>query len=63
MKTLRLADLPEVLTPEQVADLLQISRSKVYGMVQNRKLPKVRGIGHTVRIPRAAIERMVQVTP
>ena len=47
------------MRPEQAAELLGISRSKVYAMVTNGRLPAVRLTG-SVRIPRAALLELVE---
>ena len=48
----------DFLTVPQVAERLQLSRVRVYGMARNGSLPSVR-IGNSVRIPRPALERWV----
>ena len=48
-----------LLRPEQAAELLGISRSKVYAMVTSGRLPAVRLTG-SVRIPRAALLELVE---
>jgi len=56
-----LAESPSalLLRPEQAAELLGISRSKVYALVAGGRLPAVRLTG-SVRIPRAALLDLVE---
>lgn len=51
-------DRPALLRPEEAAALLQVSRSKVYRLISERRLPAVRLTG-SVRIPRAALMEML----
>ena len=48
-----------LLRPTEAADVLGISRSKVYALLATGELPGVR-IGHSVRIPVSALERWLQ---
>lgn len=50
---------PVLLRPDQAAQLLGISRSKVYSLVSDGRLPAVRLTG-SVRIPRAALLELVE---
>jgi excisionase family DNA binding protein len=56
-----LAESPSalLLRPDQAAELLGISRSKVYALVADGRLPAVRLTG-SVRIPRAALLDLVE---
>ena len=47
--------LPDVLTPKQVAEYLQLGRDKTYQMLRSGELPGVR-VGRTYRIPRRLLE-------
>ncbi len=47
--------LPEVLTPKQVADYLQLGRDKTYQMLKCGELSSVR-LGRTYRIQRRALD-------
>ena len=47
--------LPEVLTPKQVADYLQLGRDKTYQMLKSGELPSVR-LGRTYRIQKCALD-------
>ena len=47
--------LPDVLTPKQVADYLQLGRDKTYQMLRSGELPSVR-LGRTYRIQRLALD-------
>lgn len=44
-----------VLTIEQVAELLQISKTHAYALAHKRGFPSVR-LGRCLRVPRAALE-------
>ena len=50
---------PLLLRTEEVAELLSISRSKVYQLIRQGRLPSVRLTG-SVRVPRAALHELVQ---
>lgn len=50
-----------VLTVEEVAQLLRISRTSAYEGVRSGYIPAVR-IGRSLRIPRSAIDAMLNVT-
>jgi len=50
------SDLPLVLRITEAADLLGISRSKMYELVMSGKLPGVIRIGRSVRVHRPALE-------
>ncbi len=52
---------PDVLTvrPVEAAAMLSISRSSVYELISSGVLPSVKLGGRMVRIPLAAIRRMV----
>lgn len=54
MNAPRLADLDDVLTPEEVASFLKCSRDHVYTMVRERRLPGFK-VGQLVRIRKAAL--------
>jgi len=49
---------PLVYTVEQTAELLAIGRTACYEGVRRGEIPSVR-IGRSVRVPRAALERML----
>ncbi len=48
-----------ILTVRQVADYLQLSKSKVYYMIQRRKIPYIR-LGKNVRIRKSDLERWIE---
>lgn len=52
-----LRDLPDLLTVPEVAALLRIGRGKAYALVRRGNLPSVK-LGRTLRVPKAAIERL-----
>jgi excisionase family DNA binding protein len=45
----------EIMTPEQVADYLQLNTDTVYRLIRGRKLAATR-IGRTYRIPKEDVE-------
>lgn len=50
---------PLLLTPEEVADVLRVGRTKVYSLIQRGELRSVR-IGKSRRIPYSALEAFVE---
>jgi excisionase family DNA binding protein len=48
-----------LLTPEEVADELRISRSQVYALMERRIIPSIQ-IERSRRIPRADLERWIR---
>jgi excisionase family DNA binding protein len=58
----KLAGAPDVLTVEQAAEVLSVSRGTAYEAVRTGSLPSVR-IGRCIRIPRLALEHMLYPTP
>ncbi len=49
----------EFYTIDEVADLLRVSKSMVYSMVQGKKLPGIK-VGKLVRIPKAGLEEWLK---
>ena len=49
----------EFYTPEQLAELLQVSKPAIYKWAQEGRIKAVR-IGRTVRIPAAEVERLLR---
>lgn len=47
--------LPEVLTVDEAAGLLRMTRSSVYGAIRRKELPGVRRIGRSIRLHRDAV--------
>ena len=47
--------LPNVLTPEQVAEYLQLDKETIYRLIRDRKLAATR-IGRAYRIPREDLD-------
>ncbi len=45
------AEATELLTIDETADLLRLSRSQIYALAQDGRLPAIR-IGRSVRVPR-----------
>ncbi len=52
---------PEILTPEQVADYLQVDRETVYRYIRSGKLDASR-LGRSYRIPRRNVELLLLAT-
>lgn len=48
-----------LLRPTEVAELLGISRSKVFAMLASEELPTVR-FGRVVRVPRGALDEWIR---
>ncbi len=57
----RLADAPDVLTVEQTAGILAISRGTAYEGVRTGQIPSVR-IGRIIRVPKYALEHLLNGT-
>ncbi len=51
--------LPDVLTPRQVMDYLQLGRDSVYQLLASGDLPGAR-IGRSWRVPRRALEEWLE---
>ena len=49
----------EFYTPEQLAELLQVSKPAIYKWAQEGRIKAVR-IGRTVRIPAAEVDRLLR---
>ena len=54
----RLAELPEVLSVDQVADYLGLARNSAYAAVARGEIRSVR-IGRRLIVPRSAIEQLI----
>lgn len=51
--------MEQLMTVEEVMDLLRVGRSTLYSWVNQRRIPAVK-IGACVRFRRAAIEKMIE---
>ena len=51
-------ELPRLMTVREVAELLRLSRSKVYELINLRELRTVK-IGRCVRVPEAAVRELL----
>jgi excisionase family DNA binding protein len=58
MERADLRDLPAVLTVEEAAKVLRISRGSAYESVRAGGIPSIR-IGRTIRVPRHALLAML----
>lgn len=47
-----------LLKPTEVAEMLRIGRSLVYGMLATGELPSIR-VGHCIRVPKASLEKWI----
>jgi excisionase family DNA binding protein len=52
---------PEIMTPEQAADYLQVDKETIYRYIRNGKLIASR-LGRTYRIPRQSINLLLWAT-
>lgn len=59
---LKLAAVPDVLTVQELCLILRIGRNQAYGLVNSGRLGPCR-IGSSIRIPKAAVERLLQSQP
>lgn len=57
--TPRLEDMPDLLTVEELARFLRVNRNTVYGAIQAGLIHHVR-LGRAIRVPKAAVERLLQ---
>lgn len=55
-----MAEQAILATPEEVARLLRISRSRVYQLINEGALPSVRLGGRSVRVPLDALRRWAE---
>jgi len=49
----------DVLTVDEVAAKLRVTRALVYTMIRRKKLPGVRRMGRVIRVSRAAIDQWI----
>ena len=49
----------EVLTVSDLQELFKVSRCTAYRLVWSKRVPSIR-LGKTIRIPRAALERLLE---
>jgi len=54
-----MTDLPVLLTPAQVSDVLQLSRSRIYELMGSGVIPSVT-IGRSRRVPATRLEEFVE---
>lgn len=54
MENRYLADLPQVLTVEEIAGILRIGRNSAYQLVRNNEIQYFRA-GRSIRIPKKAL--------
>lgn len=51
--------LPAILTVEEVASILRIGRNAAYNLVNNGGIRSIH-IGRTIRIPRSALQQLLE---
>lgn len=59
MNTVRLDELPDVLTADEVAEVLRVGRNTVYDCVRTGAIPSVR-LGRRLLVPKAALLRLLE---
>lgn len=57
--TQTLPERDQLLKPGEVAEMLQLSRSKAYRLMQQKEIPTVR-MGRTVRVKRSDLEEYIK---
>ena len=60
MKYHDIEQLPAIMRPDELADVLQIGRNSVYELLHSGKIRSFR-IGHQIRISKAALRHFVEV--
>ncbi|MGH8990352.1 MAG: helix-turn-helix domain-containing protein [Acidimicrobiia bacterium] len=64
-----ITDLPDVLTVEEAAAVLRIGRNAAYDLARQWRVTRGREglpnvvLGRSLRVPRAALERLLAATP
>lgn len=64
-----ITDLPDVLTVEEAAAVLRIGRNAAYDLARQWRMTRGREglpnvvLGRSLRVPRAALERLLALTP
>ena len=61
MATQRSEPLPEVMTPDQAAEYLQVNRETIYRYIRDGKLDASR-LGRSYRVPRRNLELLLLAT-
>lgn len=59
--TMNIDDYPDILTPQQVGELLRIGRNKVYQYLADNRIPSIRN-GVRYLIPKIAIMDFIRQT-
>ena len=57
----RSASFPELLTVDEVAEALKLSRSKVYELIASRRLPAFRP-GGRIRVPAESVREFLRLS-
>ena len=60
MKYHDIEQLPAIMRPDELADVLQIGRNSVYELLHSGKIKSFR-IGHQIRISKAALLQFLQM--
>lgn len=53
-----MAEVTELMTPEQVGEVLQLSKSKVYELIRRKKLVTIQ-IGRARRVTAASVQAFI----
>jgi excisionase family DNA binding protein len=51
---------PEVLTVDELADLMRMDRKSIYAAIQRKEIPGVRRLGKAIRIHRETVLRWLR---
>ena len=62
MEERRLEDFGDVLTAEEVAEVLRLGRNTVYDALRSGTIPSVR-VGRRLLVPKHALERLLSGDP
>jgi excisionase family DNA binding protein len=54
----RLADLPDVLRVDHVAQIMDVSKDTIYDAIRAGEIPAIR-LGRKIRVAKAALERLL----
>ena len=57
---LSLAELPDTLTVEEAGSVLRLGRNSMYEGIRRKEIPAIK-IGRRLLVPKAAIERLLNV--
>jgi len=55
--SVRLEDLPDVLTPKELQMVLRCGKNQVYALLHSGEIPSIRTSPHRFKIPKAAVQQ------